>query len=134
MVCMPRRGGEAGGMTVGGWQVRLRSLETADAWLKAAGNQGSAPLFQMAGLDRAALTGWLMVRTRRPGDRFQPLGMSREKKLQDFFVDAKVPRHWRDRVPLLVSDKGIAWVVGYRIADWAQMETGQPSARPAASI
>jgi len=32
----------------------------------------------------------LTVRRRRPGDRFQPLGMSNMKKLQDFMVDAKI--------------------------------------------
>jgi tRNA(Ile)-lysidine synthase len=47
--------------------------------------------------------------------------MQQEKKLQDFFTDAKVPREWRDRVPLLVADRGIAWVVGYRIAHWARV-------------
>ena len=62
------------------------------------------------------------VRTRRPGDRFQPLGMSGVKKLQDFLTDAKAPRSRRDRIPLLVSDTGIAWVVGYRIADWAKVK------------
>jgi tRNA(Ile)-lysidine synthase len=62
----------------------------------------------------------LVIRTRQPGDRFQPLGMSSTKKLQDFMVDEKIPRHWRDRVPLVVAPKGIAWVVGWRIADWAR--------------
>ena len=65
--------------------------------------------------------GGLEVRTRQPGDRFQPLGMRAEKKLQDFFVDEKVPRAWRDRIPLLVSKRGIAWVVGYRLAEWARV-------------
>ena len=62
----------------------------------------------------------LRVRSRRAGDRFQPLGMKTDKKLQDFFVDHKVPREWRDRVPLLVSGDRIAWVVGYRVAEWAK--------------
>ena len=72
-------------------------------------------------LDYSALGGPLRVRPRRPGDRFQPLGMSQAKKLQDFMVDSKVPRLWRDRVPLLTSPRGIAWVVGWRIADWAKV-------------
>lgn len=55
-----------------------------------------------------------VVRTRRKGDRFQPLGMVQEKKLKDFFIDQKVPRQRRDAVPLLASDRGIMWVVGYR--------------------
>ncbi|MBI3086931.1 MAG: tRNA lysidine(34) synthetase TilS, partial [candidate division NC10 bacterium] len=58
-----------------------------------------------------SLRGW------RPGDRFRPLGMSGEKKLQDFFVDAKVPRQERGRIPLLFAGDRIAWVVGHRIAE-----------------
>ena len=73
----------------------------------------------IACLDRAALgEGPLVVRTRRPGDRFQPLGMTGHKKLQDFFVDSKTPRDWRDRVPLLIAGERVAWVVGYRTAGW----------------
>ena len=71
------------------------------------------------------LGGGLRVRARRPGDRFQPLGMSGQKKLQDFMVDAKIPRQWRGRVPLVVSLKGIAWVAGWRIADWAKVKDGE---------
>ena len=62
----------------------------------------------------------LRVRTRLTGDRFQPLGMQGQKKLKDFFVDEKVPRSWRDRVPLVVSERGILWIVGYRVAEWAK--------------
>ena len=58
------------------------------------------------------------IRTWQEGDHFQPLGMSGEKKLQDFFVDEKVPRRIRGRTPVLcASDGRIAWVVGVRIAD-----------------
>ncbi len=57
----------------------------------------------------------LRVRSRRPGDRFQPLGLAGEKKLQDFFVDARVPRAQRDAVPLVCGRPGIVWVVGHRI-------------------
>jgi len=56
----------------------------------------------------------LMVRARKRGDRFQPLGMESPKKLQDFFVDAKTPRSWRDCVPLVCSAQHILWVVGWR--------------------
>jgi len=59
----------------------------------------------------------LTLRSWRPGDRFRPLGMSGGKKLQDFFVDAKVPRQERSRIPLLISGGRIAWVVGRRIAE-----------------
>jgi len=59
----------------------------------------------------------LTVRRRQDGDRFQPLGMTGRKKLQDFMVDAKIPGIWRDRVPLVCSGGSIIWVVGWRISD-----------------
>ena len=75
-----------------------------------------------ATLDPAILDGALVVRSRRPGDRFHPLGMPGPVKLQDFFVNAGVPRRWRDRVPLVESKAGIAWVAGHRPAEWARLD------------
>lgn len=57
----------------------------------------------------------LCVRGWKEGDRFVPLGMSGRKKLQDFFVDAKVPRDRRGNVPLVMSGDQIVWVVGFRV-------------------
>ena len=71
-------------------------------------------------LSYRAAAGGLHVRAREPGDRFQPLGMTGRKKLQDFMVDAKIPRRWRDSVPLVLSNEGIVWVVGWRTAEWAR--------------
>ena len=62
----------------------------------------------------------ITIRTRKPGDRFHPQGMEHSRKLQDFFVDQKVPRAWRDRTPLVTTERGIAWVVGHRVAEWAK--------------
>jgi len=56
----------------------------------------------------------LVVRPRKNGDFFYPFGFGKRKKLQDFFVDAKVPRDERDRTPLIISGEDIVWVVGYR--------------------
>jgi len=69
----------------------------------------------------------LTLRKWRPGDRFRPLGMSREKKLQDFFVDTKVPRPERARIPLLVAGGRIAWVVGQRISEDFRFRGGGPA-------
>ena len=63
----------------------------------------------------------LILRNRKNGDRFQPLGMEPLVKLQDFFVGAGVPERWRDRVPIVDSDKGIIWIAGYRLAEWAKV-------------
>ena len=60
-------------------------------------------------------TGELQLRSWRAGDRFCPCGMNgRQKKVQDYFSDIKLPRPARPRVPLLVAPEGILWVVGYR--------------------
>ena len=75
-----------------------------------------------ATFDFGAVGDDLSIRSRRPGDRFQPLGMSQSKKLQDFMVDAKIPRRWRERVPLTASPRGILWVAGWRIAHWARVQ------------
>ena len=72
-------------------------------------------------LDKQALGDELTIRAWEPGDRFQPLGMAGLKKLQDFFTDTQVPRSWRHRIPLLVTQRGIAWIAGHRIADWAKV-------------
>jgi tRNA(Ile)-lysidine synthase len=57
----------------------------------------------------------LTLRNRRPGDWFCPTGMGgRSKKMQDYFVDEKVPRRKRDLVPLLCSGEDVLWVVGMR--------------------
>jgi tRNA(Ile)-lysidine synthase len=64
----------------------------------------------------------LRVRNRRPGDRFRPLGVGGHKKLQDFFVDRKVPRQRRDTVPLVVDELDrIVWVAGYGIDEAYQV-------------
>ncbi|MBT3995881.1 MAG: tRNA lysidine(34) synthetase TilS [Chloroflexi bacterium] len=63
----------------------------------------------------------LNLRNRINGDRFQPLGMNSHVKLQDFFVDSAVPERWRNRVPIIDSAKGIVWIAGYRLADWAKV-------------
>jgi tRNA(Ile)-lysidine synthase len=59
----------------------------------------------------------IIVRSRRTADRFQPLGMSEFKKLGEFMIDAKIPRTWRQRIPIVCSPQQILWIVGYRIDD-----------------
>jgi tRNA(Ile)-lysidine synthase len=71
---------------------------------------------QVAVVRRDLCSGQLRVRNRRPGDRFRPVGVGGQKKLQDFFVDRKVARQRRDTVPLVVDETDrIVWVAGYGI-------------------
>jgi tRNA(Ile)-lysidine synthase len=53
----------------------------------------------------------LTVRSRQPGDALRPCGLGGRKKLQDLFVDRKVPRAERDRVPVVVDalDEWCGW-------------------------
>lgn len=61
--------------------------------------------------------GKMMIRCRRPGDRFRPLGMQGKKKLKDYLIDKKIPRAARDRLPLVTSGSDILWIVGLAIHD-----------------
>jgi len=72
-------------------------------------------------LDADAVGEPLRVATWRHGDRFRPLGMEQEKKLQDYFVDAKVPRSERPQVPLVWGPRHLVWVAGHRIDDRARI-------------
>jgi tRNA(Ile)-lysidine synthase len=64
----------------------------------------------------------LFVRTRRPGDRVAPIGLDGHKKLQDVFVDRKVPRQERDHVPLVVdANDRILWVAGHLLSRAARV-------------
>lgn len=74
-------------------------------------------------LDANAVGTALWLRPRRPGDRFQPLGMGGSTvKLADFLTNQKVRRTVRDRLPLLVGEAGIAWVCGQRVDERARVQ------------
>lgn len=50
----------------------------------------------------------------------RPLPGGRLRKLQDILVDAKVPRHLRDSLPLVFADGELAWVPGVALdSRWA---------------
>jgi len=66
-------------------------------------------------MDYESLQFPLKMRNFRPGDRFYPLGVKGTQKLKDFFIDHKVPKFERPKIPLLISGEMIAWIVGYRI-------------------
>jgi tRNA(Ile)-lysidine synthase len=73
-----------------------------------------------AHLDRATLHEPLILRTRRPGDRFRPQGMGgHAPRLSDWMINAKIPHHVRDRLPLLVAAEEIVWVCGWRVSETA---------------
>jgi tRNA(Ile)-lysidine synthase len=75
-------------------------------------------VFDLAALDGRAI----VVRSPRPGDRLRPLGLGGSKKLQDVFVDAKVPRGERPSWPVVEQGGSILWVPGLARSDRALVE------------
>ncbi|MHC4941927.1 MAG: tRNA lysidine(34) synthetase TilS [Planctomycetota bacterium] len=92
---------------------RLRADLTTDAEEAKGIRNQKRPFTQVFDADRAGDA--LSVRTRRPGDRFQPLGAAGAKKLKSFIIDRKVAQEARDYLALVCNEKDILWIVGLRI-------------------
>ncbi|MBL8156601.1 MAG: tRNA lysidine(34) synthetase TilS, partial [Anaerolineae bacterium] len=77
-------------------------------------------------------TASIIVRTRRPGDLFRPIGLrGHAQKLSDWMIDRKLPRALRDQIPLICVDDQIA---AFRVnEDWVIAtpftESGDPNHR-----
>ncbi len=97
----------------GGWRWRLvrRDSHPNEPW----------PPPEVARLDAARVPRPLEIRAWRPGDRFWPQGAPGPKKLQDFFVNAKIPRWLRPHLPLVAAGQEIVWVPGLRVAEPARL-------------
>jgi tRNA(Ile)-lysidine synthase len=111
----PELGGSArlnipGRSEVSGWEIEssIRDPKPETEW----NEDGFTACFDM---DKTG--GSIEMRKRHPGDWFQPLGMNQTKKVGQFMLDAKIPRDWRDRVPILVTPEQVIWVAGHRIDD-----------------
>jgi len=74
-------------------------------------------------LDWNKLAPPVSVRSIRSGDRFRPLGLKGSKKVSDYLIDRKVPRVYRDEIPVVCDQKGIVWLVGYEIAERVRVDT-----------
>jgi tRNA(Ile)-lysidine synthase len=79
-------------------------------------------------VDAGVVGGELLVRYRRRGDRLRPLGVGGRKSVHDLFVDRKVPRAERDRVPIVTDGRGrIVWVAGHGISEEFRVTPGTTS-------
>jgi tRNA(Ile)-lysidine synthase len=107
-----RRIAPGGEVVVAGWRVRAQAV-----------GRPAHPSPWRAVFDAAKLgAARLRVRSPKPGDRIRPLGLGGTKKLQDVFVDAKVPRHERATWPILEAGGVIAWVAGLARSEEALVE------------
>lgn len=93
------------------WQIRL-----VCSYL----DEQPAPPFSATGtrmrgvFDADKMPSPLTLRGWRDGDRFVPTGMTGHKKLQDFFIDAKIPHAARRSIPLLTAAGVVVWIIGHR--------------------
>ena len=98
-----------------GWQLSAALLEDgASAWEQARGNADPYRAWVDLGED---VPSELVVRSRRPGERFVPLGMdSGAIKVSDFMINVKLPRRARRRWPLVCYGDQVVWLPGYRLS------------------
>ena len=57
----------------------------------------------------------LIIRNRRDGDKIEVKNLNGHKKVKDIFIDEKVPKDKRDKIPLVLDSSGhILWVCGVK--------------------
>ncbi len=99
-----------------GLRVAVRLLDRSrldwESWLRR-----RQPGEEMLDADALGPRDDLVLRTRRPGDRIQPLGAPGEKTLKKFLIDRKVPRLQRNRTLLLARGKEVLWVGNVAVSD-----------------
>jgi len=105
-----------GKTSISGWDIEAIIIDSSGAKEECEKTNDFTACFD---LDRAGNI--LTVRRRQPGDRFQPLGMSQPKKLNEFMIDSRIPQAWRQRIPIVCSVNQILWVVGWRIDERAKV-------------
>jgi tRNA(Ile)-lysidine synthase len=106
--------------------LAARGLELTVGVLDVDASTIAAHIHQLAGRGQTSYEEWidadkvhppLIARSRRPGDRFFPLGMTAMKKLSDFFIDEKIDAALRERTVVLCDQLGPVWIVPFRIDD-----------------
>ena len=67
----------------------------------------------------------LVLRTRKTGDYFT-MGNNGEalqhKKLKDYMIAEKIPKAYREEIPVLAEDQHILWLAGYRTSDYYKVD------------
>jgi tRNA(Ile)-lysidine synthase len=100
-----------------GIRVRLRPSK-AESWMM----RGAADRTGLGLRLRRGET--VTVRNRRPGDRLKPLGCDYQRRLKELLIDRQVPRHRRDRLPLLEVGGRIVWVPGVTVENDCRLAPG----------
>ncbi len=73
--------------------------------------------------DKAAALGEpIVIRPRREGDRFMPVGAPGRKKLKDLLIDRKVERTERSRIPLIAAGSEVLFVTGIAASETVKVD------------
>lgn len=97
-----------------GWHLVAEIVETGNqAWEQALKNDDP----YRAWIDLGEQPARLKVRSRKPGDRFQPLGMDGGSvKISELMINHKISRRARELWPLICAGEKIVWVPGVQIS------------------
>ncbi len=72
---------------------------------------------QNAYFDADKIKGSLLVRNRRCGDWFEPLGTKGSQKIKKLFIDRKIPRPERDRIALITDQESVIWIENMHLSE-----------------
>lgn len=79
------------------------------------GRIGSVPAESSISFERVGDSP-IIVRTWQPGDKIKPLGITGTQKLQDIFVNERVPVDERSKILVFECKGEIIWIPNYRVA------------------
>lgn len=68
-------------------------------------------------IDGDKISGEIIVRNWRFGDKIKPLGLNGTKKVSDVLTDLKVKSSERNKKLVLVNNGKIIWIIGYKLSD-----------------
>ncbi|MCC0628326.1 MULTISPECIES: tRNA lysidine(34) synthetase TilS [unclassified Clostridioides] len=74
------------------------------------------------GFDFNKVKGGIVIRSRRQGDKIK-LAMG-SKKVKDLFIDLKIPREERCKIPIITDSEGIICVGDYKISENYKIDEG----------
>ena len=105
--------GSSGTTSFGGMQICWKITSAAHTGKRALKFAAGVEYF-----DADKVGSRVLVRHWRPGDRFQPIGLGAEAKLQDLFTNEKIPRPVRHQLVVATTASGdLFWVEGLRMAE-----------------
>jgi len=78
--------------------------------------------FEWFDLDKLRLP--LVVRFRKAGDRFWPLGLAGEKRVGKFLTAGKVPQETRRKLLIITDSEKVIWVWPIRMSEQAKLVAG----------